>query len=74
MFFEGRGAPRRSRKGGLGALWSAWWRVREVAGRGWEGFGSSGERRGSSEGAFWSVWELISTLSGHRWAMLDLIF
>ena len=47
--------------GGLGALRSARWRVREVAGRCWEGFGSSGERQGSSEGGFWSSWELIST-------------
>ena len=74
MFFEGRGGPRRSRKGGLGAAWSAPWGVREVAGRGWEGFGSSGERWGSFGGGFRSSWELISTLWGQLWVTLELIF
>ena len=60
-FSKVREAPRSSQNGGLGALRSARWRVREVAGRCWEGFGSSGERQGSSEGGFWSSWELIST-------------
>ena len=68
------GAPRSSQNGGLGALRSARWRVREVVGRCREGFGSSGERQGSSEGGFWSSWELISTLWGQLWVTLELIF
>ena len=69
----GRGA-RSSQNGGLGALRSARWRVREVVGRCWEGFGRSGERQGSSEGGFGSSWELISTLWGQLWVTLELIF
>ena len=74
MFFEGRGGPRRSRKGGLCAAWSAPWGVREVAKRAWEAFGMSYERRRSSGGGFLTSGKLIWRLWGQRWATLELIF
>ena len=51
-FFEGRRAPRRSQKGGLGTAGGAPWRVREIVGRRRE---LSGSPEGSG-GRFWELW------------------